>query len=321
MEGSRTATRGGSQPAATASAPGSEAATRSRRFKIVLAFGCVYLIWGSTYLAIRYAVETLPPFGMAGIRFLVAGAGLFGWLAARGETARITLRHWKGTAILGALFFLGGNGGVCWAETRVPSGITALVIACVPLWIVAFDWLRPGGSKPSRRVLVGAALGIVGVGLLVSPAAAHERVDPVGALVLLLAGGSWALGTTASRHMPRPGNHLVSTAMQMIGGGVALLLVSALTGELTRSSFDHVSAASLAGLLYLVFFGSLLGFTAYNWLLQVVPPATAGTYAFVNPGIAVLLGWAIAGEPITGRILLAGSLIVIAVALIVTRRR
>ena len=297
------------------------AAARSRRWKIALAFACVYLIWGSTYLAIRYAVATLPPFGMAGIRFVLAGAGLYAWLAARGETAGVTFRHWKGTAALGALFFLGGNGGVCWAETRVPSGVTALLIACVPLWIVAFDWLRPGGSKPNRWLIVGASLGILGVGFLVSPAAAHERVDPVGALVLLLAGGSWALGTTASRHMPRPRNHLVSTAMQMIGGGAALLLVSAMTGELTASRFDHVSGASLLALLYLVFFGSLLGFSAYNWLLQVVPPATAGTYAFVNPGIAVLLGWAIAGEPITGRILMAGSLIVVAVALIVTRRR
>ncbi|HET9251181.1 MAG TPA: EamA family transporter [Candidatus Eisenbacteria bacterium] len=296
-------------------------APRHRRWKIALAFACIYLIWGSTYLAIRFVVETLPPLGTAGVRFLIAGAGLYGWLAWRGEMRRVTLRHWKSAAILGSLFFLGGNGGVCWAETRVPSGLTALVIATVPLWIVGLDWVRPGGSKPKRWVLAGAALGILGVALLVSPGTAHEGIDPLGALVLLLASGSWALGTVTSRHLDHPGNHLTSTAMQMIGGGAALLLASAVTGEIADVSPSGVSSRSIAAFVYLILAGSLVGFSAYNWLLQVMPPATVGTYAFVNPGIAVLLGWAVAGEPVTGRILLAGGMIVVAVALIVTRRR
>lgn len=291
------------------------------RWKIVVAFACVYLIWGSTYLAIRYAVETLPPLGMAGFRFLVAGAGLYAWLASRGETRCVTPRHWRGTALLGTLFFLGGNGGVSWAETRVPSGITALIIACVPLWIVAVDWLRPGGSRPNRWLVAGAAVGIAGVALLISPGAARDRADPLGALVLLLASASWALGTVASRHVPRPGNHLVSTAMQMLCGGVVLLVASAATGEIARADPIHVSGRSLLSLGYLIVPGSLVAFTAYNWLLQLVPPATAGTYAFVNPGIAVVLGWAVAGEPVSGRILVAGSLILVAVALIVTHRK
>ena len=291
-----------------------------RRWKITLAFACIYVIWGSTYLAIRYVVQTLPPLGAAGLRFLVAGAALFGWLSWRGETRRVTLRHWKAAAILGTLFFLGGNGGVCWAQTRVPSGLAALVIATVPLWIVALDWMRPGGSRPNRWVLAGVALGILGVTLLVSPGTRHEGIDPLGALVLLLAGGSWALGTVTSRHLDHPGNHLTSTAMQMIGGGAVLLLASVATGELAAVRLDNVSTSSIVGFVYLVVAGSLVGFTAYNWLLQNVPPATAGTYAFVNPGIAVLLGWAIAGEPVPGRILLAGGMIVLAVALIVTRR-
>jgi drug/metabolite transporter (DMT)-like permease len=286
----------------------------------VLAFAAIYVIWGSTYLAIRYAIETLPPLGMAGVRFLIAGAGLYAWLAWRGETTRVTLRHWKGAALLGGLFFLGGNGGVCWSETRVPSGLAALVIACVPLWIVLLDWIRPGGSRPGRWVLAGAAMGILGVALLVSPGTARGGMDPLGALVLILGGGSWALGTVVSKHLPHPGNHLTSTAMQMFAGGVLLLLASAATGELGSVSFEHVSGRSALALLYLIFFGSLIGFSAYNWLLQAMPPATAGTYAFVNPGIAVLLGWAVAGEPVTGRILAAGALIVVAVALIVTRR-
>jgi len=293
----------------------------ARRWKIVLAFACIYVIWGSTYLAIRFVVETLPPLGTAGVRFLMAGAALYAWLAWRGGTNRVTPGHWKSAAILGSLFFLGGNGGVCWAETRVPSGLAALVIATVPLWIVALDWLRPGGSPPTRWVVVGAVLGIGGVALLVSPGRAHEGIDPLGALVLLLAGGSWALGTVTSRHLDHPGNHLTSTAMQMIAGGAALLVASAVTGELASATFEHVSTRSIVAIVYLVLVGSLVGFTAYNWLLHVVPPATAGTYAFVNPGIAVLLGWALADEPVTGRILLAGGMIVVAVALIVTRKR
>ena len=305
---------GGSSAAAAMS-------VRPRRWKIVVAFACVYLIWGSTYLAIRYAVETLPPLGMAGLRFLVAGVGLYVWLASRGETRCVTPRHWRGTALLGTIFFLGGNGGVCWAETRVPSGVTALIIACVPLWIVTIDWLRPGGSRPNRWLVTGAAVGIAGVALLISPGAIRGRTDPIGALVLLLASASWALGTVASSHVPRPGNHLVSTAMQMLCGGAVLLLASAVTGEIARADHIHVSGRSLLSLGYLVVLGSLVAFTAYNWLLQVVPPATAGTYAFVNPGIAVVLGWAVAGEPVTGRILAAGSLIVVAVALIVTHRK
>lgn len=292
-----------------------------RRWKIVLAFACIYLIWGSTYLAIRFVVETLPALGTAGIRFLVAGTGLYAWLAWRGETRGITRGHWKGAALLGALFFLGGNGGVSWAETRVPSGLTALVIATVPLWIVGFDWVRPGGARPTRAVLAGVAMGILGVALLVSPERARGGVDPVGALVLVLASASWALGTVTSRHVDHPGNHVASTAMQMIAGGAALLAASAATGEPAHASVAGVSSRSLVSLLYLILFGSLIGFTAYNWLLQVMPPATVGTYAFVNPGIAVFLGWALAGEPVTGRILVAGGLIVVAVALIVTRRR
>jgi drug/metabolite transporter (DMT)-like permease len=291
------------------------------RWKIVLAFASIYVVWGSTYLAIRYAVETLPALGMAGIRFLAAGAGLFAWLAWRGRTKGVTLRHWKGAALLGCLFFLGGNGGVSWAETRVPSGLAALVIATVPLWIVALDWLRPGGTRPTGWVLAGAAMGIAGVALLVAPGRAHEGIDPAGAVVLGLASASWAVGSVASRHVPHPGNHLTSTAMPMFAGGAVLLLVSAATGEMARGSHETVSSRSAAALLYLILAGSLVGFTAYNWLLQVLPPATVGTYAFVNPGIAVLLGWALAGEPVTGRILAAGGMIVAAVALIVARRR
>jgi drug/metabolite transporter (DMT)-like permease len=291
------------------------------RWKIVLAFASIYLVWGSTYLAIRYAVETLPALGMAGARFTLAGAGLYAWLAWRGETTGVTLRHWRDAALLGTLFFLGGNGGVSWAETRVPSGLAALVIATVPLWIVALDWLRPGGTRPTPWVVAGAAMGIAGVALLVSPGRAHQGIDPSGAMVLGLASASWAVGSVASRHLHHPKHHLTSTSMQMIAGGAVLLLVSVGTGEMARGSFESVSSRSVVALLYLIFAGSLVGFSAYNWLLHVMPPATVGTYAFVNPGIAVLLGWAFAGEPVTGRILAAGGMIVAAVALIVTRRR
>ena len=294
-----------------------EAARGSRSLRLALAFACIYIVWGSTYLAIRYAVETIPPFAMAGIRFLIASGILYGWLALRGETRRPTTAQWRAASISGALFFLGGNGGVSWAEQRVPSGVTALVVGSMPLWIALLDWLRPDGRRPTLKTAAGIALGFLGVALLIGPTElSSSAVDPAGALVLLLASISWAAGTIYTRHAARMGNHLQSTAMQMLAGGVFLCAAGAAHGDWIAIDLRAVSARSAASLAYLVVFGSILAFSAYNWLVHATTPARVSTYAYVNPAIAVALGWGLAGEAISPRILIAGATIVASVATI-----
>jgi drug/metabolite transporter (DMT)-like permease len=300
-------------------APESRAAG-TNPLKLAAAFACVYLIWGSTYLAIRFAIETIPPLGMAGARFLIAGAILYAWVAARGEAERPTAGQWARASALGALFFLGGNGGVSWAEQRVPSGITALFIASIPFWMVLLHWLL-GRRRPAARILAGLALGLVGVGLLAAPGAGARGADPIGVAVLLLGSLSWAFGSILSPRLSHPKNHFQSTAMQMIAGGVALLVVGAALGEWRQAGHLDVSRRSLFALAYLILFGSIVGFSAYNWLLQNVSPAKVGTYALVNPAVAVLAGWAFAGEPITPKTLVAGAVILTAVGVIVAYRR
>jgi drug/metabolite transporter (DMT)-like permease len=290
------------------------------RLKLALAFACVYVIWGSTYLGIRFAIETMPPLLMAGIRFLVAGALLYGWIALRGEARRPTRQQWKAAAVLGTLFFLGGNGGVSWAETRVPSGLAALLVATIPFWLVMMEWLTGIGSRPSARTVAGIAAGFAGVALLVGSPGAGAGVDRVGAAVLIVAPMCWALGTVISRRLSHPASHLQSGAMQMLAGGAALVLVGLLMGEGARFRPDAVSTRSLLALIYLILFGSIVAFSAYNWLLHATTPTRVGTYAFVNPAVAVLLGWALAGEEVGPMTLIAGAFILTGVILIIGQR-
>lgn len=290
---------------------------RSRRFKLVACFACIYVIWGSTYLAIRFAVETMPPLLMAGVRFLIAGGLLYGWLLLRGETARPRRGEWRAAAVLGGLFFLGGNGAVSWAETRVPSALAALFVATIPFWIVLLEWSRRGGSPPSRRVLAGVCAGFLGVVLLVGARGPEGRVDPAGAAVLLFGPIAWAYGTVLSRNLPHPKSHLQSGAMQMLAGGVALCAAGLALGEGARVHPAAFSPRSTVAFVYLVFAGSIVAFSAYNWLLQASTPARVGTYAFVNPVVAVILGWALAGEAFGPNTLAAGGFIVAGVVLIV----
>jgi len=289
------------------------------QMRVWAAFAAVYLIWGSTYLAIRFAIETVPPFLMAGARFLLAGVVLYAWMRLRGRS-RPTYYHWISAAIVGGLLLLGGNGGVVWAEQRVPSGLTALLITCVPLWMALLNWLRPGGVRPSVAVATGLLAGFGGVTLLVGPGefAGGAHVDPVGGLVLLLASLSWAAGSLYSRYARFPDSALLATGMEMIAGGALLLLASAATGEWARLDLGAVSLTSLVSFAYLIAFGSLVGFTAYIWLLRVSTPARVSTYAYVNPVVAVFLGWAFAGEPLTPRTLIAAAIIICAVVLITT---
>jgi len=289
---------------------------RSRQ-KLWLAFAAVFLIWGSTYLAIRYAVQTIPPYFMVGTRFLVSGVILFLWARWRGAP-NPTQREWRDGGIVGLLLLCGGNGAVAWAEQRVPSGITALLVASVPLWIVVIDWLRPHGRKPHLTVAIGLVVGLAGVGVLALPGAmtANGVVEAAGAVMLLFGSISWAAGSIYSRHGARPQSAEMATALQMILGSVALLLVAGVAGEFAQFRPSAVSLPSFLGWAYLVTFGGLVGFTAYIYLLGATTPAKATTYAYVNPVVAVFLGWAIAGEPIVPRTILAATIILIGVAMI-----
>ena len=286
------------------------------RALVLTAFATVYVVWGSTYLAIRYAVATIPPFVMAGARFLLAGIMLIAWSKWR-DGARATASNWKAAAIAGALLLAGGNGAVVWAEQRVPSGLTALLVAAVPLWMVLAEWLRPRGKRPTAGVVIGIAVGIAGIFLLIGPGSlGGERVDPAGAAALVLGSLSWAIGSLYSREADLPANPIFATGMEMFAGGAVLWLGALIAGEWHHLDLARATPASVGGFFYLVVFGSLIGFTAYAWLLRVSTPAKVSTYAFVNPVIAVLLGWAIAHEPVGPRTIVAAAVIIGAVALI-----
>ena len=291
------------------------------RAQIIAAFASIYLIWGSTYLAISYAVETIPPFIMGGIRFVVSGAMLYLWARYRGAP-RPTRLHWRNATVAGGFLLLGGNGAVVWAEQFVPSGLTALLVSILPFWLVIIEWVRPPSKRPSAAVLVGLVLGFIGIVVLVGPSdvGGHGDVRPIAALVLILGSLSWAIGSFWSRDAQLPVSGLLTTGMEMLGGGVLLLMVGAVTGELSHFDIHRISNASAVGLVYLITFGSLLGFTSYIWLLDKVSPARLGTYAYVNPIVAVLLGWAIADERLSIRTGVAAAIVICAVALITTAR-
>jgi drug/metabolite transporter (DMT)-like permease len=285
------------------------------RTKVLLAFAAIYLIWGSTYLAIRYAIETMPPFLMAGARFFSAGLLLFAVMLLR-ERERPQPVHWRSAAIIGGLLLLGGNGAVVWAEQRVPSGVASLFVATVPLWVAVF-----GRTRPDPRVIGGIVLGFLGIAVLLGPAAigGGEPIDPLGAGVVLAGALSWAIGSLYSRKAPSPRSPLLAVAMQMMMGGLLQLLAGTLSGEWDRVRLDRVSQVSFYSFLYLLFFGSLVGYTAYVWLLRRVAPSKAATYAYVNPIVAVLLGWGLGGEALGFRTMVAACVIVAAVVLITSR--
>ncbi|MEJ2547230.1 MAG: EamA family transporter [Gemmatimonadota bacterium] len=290
-------------------------------FRILLAFAAIYLIWGSTYLAIRFAVETLPPFLMLAARFGVAGLLLFGWLRWRGMPVP-PLREWAGSAAVGGLLLVGGTGAVGWAEQWIPSGLAALIVTIVPVWMVLLDWIRPGGRKPTGPVVAGLVLGFAGVALLIGPVelGGGGRMQYLGALVVVFGTISWATGSVLGYRFPHPAAPRMAAALQMLMGGLLLLLLGSVVGEWGRLDPAGVSAKSVAALAYLVLFGSIIAFAAYVYLLKVSTPARVGSYAYVNPVVAVFLGWALADEPVTARTILAAAIIITGVVLIVSRR-
>ena len=287
--------------------------------RLAAAFAAVYLIWGSTYLAIRIAIETIPPFLMAGSRFVIAGALLYGWAWLRGAP-RPKLVHWRSALIIGGLLLFGGNGGVTWAEQEVPSSLAALIIATTPIWFVLLEALRPGGARPSRRTIAGVLLGFAGIALLIGPAnlAGGQSIRAISLIVLLLAPLWWAAGSLYSRRAALPRSPQQANGIEMLAGGALLLLAASASREWAQLDVDAISLRSATAFVYLVVFGSIIGFSAYLWLLKATSPAKAATYAYVNPVVAVLLGGALAGEPVTAAMLAAMAVILFSVALIST---
>jgi len=261
---------------------------------------------------------------MGGVRFMLAGSVLYLFMRSRGQP-RPTLAQWRSTAIVGAFLILGGNGAVAWAEQFVPSGMAALIIAILPFWIAIIDWIGPAKTRPSPGVAIGVIVGIAGIVILIGPAAldtsgASGSRFLTGAMVLVVGNLSWALGTIYSRHATLPKSAFVATGMEMLCGGALLLILALITREPMQFDLANVSARSIAGFAYLTTIGSLVGFTAFIWLIQHQPASRVATYAYVNPVVAVFLGWAIAGEPLTLRTLIAAAIIIGAVALITTAR-
>ena len=293
---------------------------RPSRAKIVLAFGVVYILWGSTFLAIRYAVQTIPPFWMAGTRFILAGSMMYVFMRWRGTPPPVR-KHWLAAAGVGALLLVGGNGSLVWAEQRVPSGLAAILLAMIPLWMVLLDSFRKSGPKLTRRVAGGLVIGLAGIVILVGPAKllGGSRVDILGATVLMFSAFCWAVGSLYSRGATLPPSPFLAAAMEMLAGGVMLIVLGLLV-ESSQLHWRAISLRSTAGLFYLVGMGSLMGFTAYIWLLRVVSISRVATYGYVNPVVAVFLGWALGGESISARELLATAIIVAAVALILFHR-
>lgn len=295
-----------------------EAATHPRAWKVLLAFAIIYFVWGSTFLAIRVGVREVPPFLLAAIRFLIAGIVLFAWARSRGVPAPTT-REWRGMTILAVLIFVGDYGLVFWSERRVPSGIAAVMLAMIPVFMALSEILITKTQRLTRRLAIALLLGIGGVAVLVNPSAAFgDPIDTVGACALLCAAISWSIASALSRRLPSPQVKAMSSAAQMFAGGVFLTIVAALLGEFRGFHPSAVSAKAWYALAYLIVAGSIVGFTAYVWLLHHESPTKVGTYAYVNPVVAVLVGYFLGGEAIGVRTIVGTLLVLVSVVIITT---
>lgn len=286
--------------------------------KLVAAFAIVYVVWGSTYLAIAVADRTLPPLLMLSVRFLVAGGLLFAWSAWRGDLAaeRPGRRQWRAAALVGGLLLVLDTGGIAWAEQRVATGLTALLVATVPLFMALLDRIVLG-VRLSAGAVAGIAVGLLGVGLLVGPSA---HIDLLGAAVILGASFAWAAGSVYARVAPLPRKPVLSASMQMLSAGLLLGVAGLAMGEGSRVHLGQISSASLAAVAFLIVFGSLVAFTAYAWLLKNASTTLLSTYAYVNPAVAVFLGWALVGEHVGSKEIAAGIVILSSVGLLVFGR-
>jgi drug/metabolite transporter (DMT)-like permease len=295
-----------------------------KKIRIIVAFAALYLIWGSTYLGIRFAIETIPPFLMAGARFLIAGLIMYaiGWSQGIGKAS---LANWRTSLIIGACLLLGGNGGVTISEKYIDSGLAAVIVAIVPIYIVILGWASGTAPRPTAIVWLGLLGGFAGVAILLGPAlrfsANNTHRPAVGMSILLVSSFLWSAGSLYSRAAKHVASPFLTAAQQMICGGLLLLLTGALTGETRRFHPDSMSMLSLASFAYLVIIGAVAGYTAYIWLLRHCDPAKVATYAYVNPIVAVLLGAAFAGETLSTRTLIAAGLIIGSVALVITTQQ
>jgi drug/metabolite transporter (DMT)-like permease len=286
---------------------------------MIAAFSAIYFIWGSTFLVIRFAIETIPPLLMAGSRFLSAGAILYAWARLTGSPPP-ERRHWPSAALVGGLLFLVGNGGVTWSEQHVPSGLVALIIATIPIWMSLIDWIWHDGRRPTRWMIAGLLLGFSGIVLLAEPGdlGGKGQVAPLNALFLLVTSACWAAGSLYARSAPLPRSSSLAVAMELLAGGALLVVVGLAVGEGSRFHAADLTLRSILSVAYLSVFGSVLAFTAYIWLLKSTSAARVATYAYVNPVVALTLGWVFGGEPMTGRTIAAGLVIVVAVVIITT---
>lgn len=296
-------------------------AVPASRFSLFAAFAIIYLVWGSTYLGIRVAVTTMPPFAMAAGRFFLAGVVLFTWLRLRGA-AWPRAHQWRDNLIVGTLLLLGGNGLVAWAEQYIPSGITALIIGVGPIFMVLTEWAWPGGIRPTAATFLALLLGLAGVTYLTSGGAVSGMPElPPAALGAILGGClCWSVGSIYSRHTKDAAPPFMAAALQMLGGSAALAFVAGLTGDWRRLDLAAISTASWTAFAYLTLFGSIIAFSTFVWLLKHSTPARISTHTFVNPIVAVFLGWLILAEPITSRTIVA-SVIIVAAVVIVTLQK
>ena len=293
---------------------------------LIAAFAAVYVIWGSTYLAIKYAIGTIPSFLMAGVRFSVAGIILLVWARLSPGYTRPKAVHWRTAIIVGGLLLGLGNGGVVIAEHYISSSLAALLIASTPFWIVILSWGFMGAGRPKLGVVLGLVVGFAGVVLLVagqpvSTGSDESHGQTIGIVAIMIATIGWAIGSLYGSRAESARPNTLAAGMQMLSGGVIMLIVSLVIGEWSTFQFSAVSTASQIALAYLIAFGALIAYTAYNWLLQNASPSAVSTYAYINPAIAVILGWSIAGESLTGQMLLGAAVIVASVALITTSNR
>ena len=290
--------------------------------RIWLALFALYIVWGSTYFGIKVAIETIPPFLQAGIRFFISGLILMIWQLAAGSKVP-TRKQWVSTAIIGTLLLLGGNGLVSWAEQFIPSGIAAIIIGSIPMFLVIAEAIRPGGVRPTWRAIIGLLIGFAGIFILVGPAeisGSKAQLNPFGVIALLSACVLWATGSIFSKTADLPQSSLMTTGAEMLTGSIGLFIVALLSGESNGWSIAGISARSAYGLAYLITVGSLIGFGSYIWLLQNAPISLVATYAYVNPIVAVLLGNWLGNEPLEPHIWIATAIIIGSVIFINTSR-
>ena len=290
--------------------------------RIWIALFALYIVWGSTYLGMRIAIETIPPFVHGAIRFFISGVILFVWQRFAGQPMP-TARQWISCAIIGNLLLVGGNGMVSWAEQTIPSGIAALIIAAVPMFMVIMESIRPRGHKPTVKAIIGLCIGFVGIYILVAPShtAQAPSLNVFGVFALLAACAFWSIGSVYSKAADVPSSALMTTGAEMLAGSVGLLIMSLLTNELQTWNVATVSAHSVYGLVYLILIGSIIGFGSYIWLLKHAPISLVASYAYVNPIVAVLLGAWLASEPLDPHIWISTVIIMGSVMLVNSKKK